>query len=157
MRQRSSEYLTLAQRKISDATLARNEGDLRFLEAEEALKKEDFETARKKLEVALSKYDESLSYLNDEEVRSQWDSKLFDLGNRITKSENLIVVREVRELKTLAKDAYFNGRFEDAENALSHALKLNPVSTRAIYEISEIYKTRGDLDKFYDNTISALR
>ncbi len=47
-------------------------------------------------------------------------------------------------------------RFEDAENALSYALKLNPVSTRAIYEISEIYKTRGDLDKFYDNTISAL-
>ena len=119
--QRTVQQSSLAQKKISGAVLAKNEADLRFSEAEEALKREDFDTARRKLENALSKYDESLSNQNDENLRSQWDSKLLDLGNRITKSENLIVVREVRELKTLAKDAYFNGRFEDAEKYLNQA------------------------------------
>ena len=110
-----------AQRQITQATLARNEADLRFQEAQNALRKEDFETARKKLQDALTKYDESLNAKNDEELRAQTDSKLQVLGENIAKAENEIVVREVRELKTLAKDAYFNGRFDDAEKYLNQA------------------------------------
>ncbi len=117
----SKNQAQIAQRQITQATLARNEADLRFQEAQNALRKEDFDTARKKLQDALTKYDESLNAKNDEELRSQTDSKLQSLGESIAKAENEIVVREVRELKTLAKDAYFNGRFDDAEKYLNQA------------------------------------
>lgn len=116
-----SNYIASAKQKITNSILAKNEADIRFKEAQTALNKDDFDTARKKLEAALAKYDESLSNQNDETLRTQWDEKLMDLGNQITKNENLVVVKEVRQLKTLAKDAYFNGRFEDAEKYLNQA------------------------------------
>ena len=111
----------VAQRQMNASQLARNEADLRFNEAQNALRKEDFETARKKLQDALTKYDEALMNQNDEELRAETDRKLQVLGESIAKAENEIVVREVRDLKTRAKDAYFNGRFDDAEKYLNQA------------------------------------
>ena len=61
----SREQVAVAQRQITAAQLAKNEADLRFTEAQNALRAEDFDTARKKLQDALSKYDESLNYVND--------------------------------------------------------------------------------------------
>ena len=117
----SQEQQALARRQMTASQLARNEADLRFTEAQNALKKEDFETARKKLQDALTKYDEALMNQNDEALRSQTDAKLQSLGESIAKAENELVVREVRDLKTKAKDAYFNGRFDDAEKYLNQA------------------------------------
>ena len=111
----------LAKRQMTASQLARNEADLRFNEAENALRREDFETARKKLQDALSKYDEALTGQNDEVLRAETDRKLQVLGESIAKAENELVVREVRDLKTRAKDAYFNGRFDDAEKYLNQA------------------------------------
>jgi len=110
-----------ASAKITAAQLAKNEADVRFSEAENALKKDDFDTARRKLQEALSKYNESLNNQDDENFSSNIDGKLLALGERINKAENEVVVRDVRELKNLAKDAYFNGRFDDAEKYLSEA------------------------------------
>lgn len=117
----SVEYARIAQGKIAASNLAKNEAEIRFAEAENALRKEDFDIARKKLQDALSKYDESLDSQNDDKLRSEVDAKLQSLGERIAKAENEIVVREVRNLKTQAKDAYFNGRFDDAEKLLNQA------------------------------------
>ncbi len=117
----ASSYMALAQSKISASQIAKNEADIRFDEAENALRKDDFEVARKKLQDALSKYDEALDAQNDDKLRSDVDNKLQSLGERIAKAENEIVVREVRNLKTQAKDAYFNGRFDDAEKLLNQA------------------------------------
>ena len=117
----SQNQAALAQRQMTASQLARNEADLRFNEAQNALRKEDFETARKKLQDALTKYDEALMNQNDEELRAETDRKLQVLGESIAKAENEIVVREVRNLKTRAKDAYFNGRFDDAEKYLNQA------------------------------------
>ncbi len=111
----------VAKRQMTAAQLARNEADLRFNEAQNALRREDFDTARKKLQDALSKYDEALMNQNDEALRSETDRKLQVLGESIAKAENELVVREVRDLKTRAKDAYFNGRFDDAEKYLNQA------------------------------------
>ena len=113
--------ISLAQNQIVASQLAKNEADIRYSEAERALKNEDFDNARKKLQDALTKYDEALNHQNNEVLREEVDSKLQNLGQQIAKGENEIVVREVRELKTLAKDAYFNGRFEDAEKYLNQA------------------------------------
>ena len=109
------------EQKIIQAQLAQNEADMRFTEAQNALKSEKFEIARQKLQDALSKYDESLSIQNNALLRNQCDEKLFALGNEIARQENQIVVVEVRQLKNDARDAYFNGRFEDAEKYLTQA------------------------------------
>lgn len=110
-----------SQQKMMNSQIARNEADYRYSEAEQAYRRDQFDIARRKLQEALSKYDEALSLQNDGELRNACDEKLMELGNRITKAENEIVVREVRSLKTQAKDAYFNGRFEDAEKLLNQA------------------------------------
>ena len=117
----AQEQVAVARRQINAAQLARNEADIRFNEAQNALRNNDFDTARKKLQDALSKYDESLTNQNDEVLRSETDRKLQTLGENIAKAENEVVVREVRDLKTRAKDAYFNGRFDDAEKYLNQA------------------------------------
>lgn len=117
----SSAQALAAQRQMTAAQLARNEADLRYTEAQNALRNEDFETARKKLQDALTKYDEAFMNQDDESLRSQTDLKLQTLGQSIARAENEVVVREVRDLKTRAKDAYFNGRFDDAEKYLNQA------------------------------------
>ena len=117
----SQAQAAVAKNQMTAAQLARNEADLRYSEAQNALRREDFDTARKKLQDALSKYDEALMNQNDETLRSETDRKLQTLGESIAKAENELVVREVRDLKTRAKDAYFNGRFDDAEKYLNQA------------------------------------
>ena len=117
----AQEQGAVARRQMTAAQLARNEADLRYTEAQNALRNEDFDTARKKLQDALTKYDEALMNQNDETLRSQTDTRLQTLGESIAKAENEHVVREVRDLKTKAKDAYFNGRFDDAEKYLNQA------------------------------------
>lgn len=110
-----------SQTKIINSTLAKNEGDLLFEQGENALKNENFELARRKIQEALSKYDESLNNQNDEEMRQIWDEKLQLIGLQIAQKENEVVVKDVRNLKNRAKDAYFNGRFDDAEKLLNEA------------------------------------
>ena len=113
--------LGMAKQQRNKSILARNEGELRFSEAQVSLEKNDFDMARKKLQDSLKKFDESLKYQDDYELRLECDSKLYELGIKIAKLENEIVVKEVRELKNKAKDAYFNGRFEDAQKYLNQA------------------------------------
>lgn len=121
LRSKVQENLSLAQAKIVASELAKNEAEIRFREAQNALRNENFDTARKKLQDAVSKYDEALGNQNDEKLRSEVDQKLQNLGEQIAKTENEVVVKEVRDLKTKAKDAYFNGRFDDAEKYLNQA------------------------------------
>lgn len=113
--------LGMAKQQRNKSILARNEGELRFSEAQVSLEKNDFDMARKKLQDSLKKFDESLKYQDDYELRLECDSKLYELDIKIAKLENEIVVKEVRELKNKAKDAYFNGRFEDAQKYLNQA------------------------------------
>ena len=111
----------LAAKKSTSAQLARNEGDVRYSEAENALSKNEFDLSRRKLQDSLSKYNESLTNQDDEAFSLKVDEKLLALGERITKAENEVIVRDVRDLKNKAKDAYFNGRFDDAEKYLTEA------------------------------------
>ena len=113
--------LGTAKQQRNKSILAKNEAELRFNEAQNSLEKNNFETARKKLQDSLKKYDESLKYQDDYELRLECDAKLYELGTKIAKLENEIVVKDVRELKNKAKDAYFNGRFEDAQRYLNQA------------------------------------
>ena len=120
----SSELLAIsssAREKIILATKAKNEGDLRYSQATKALKAEDFETARKRLQEALTKYNESLSFQESKDFRNESDKKIAALGQEILQKENEIVVRDVRKLKLNARKEYYSGNFEVAYNLLTQA------------------------------------
>ena len=121
LKNQNAEQTAICDSKILAARLSRNEADLRYDEAESAYKTKNFALARKKLQDSLTKYDESLANQDDQELRLSCDKKLSELAAKITRLENELVVVEVRNLKTLAKDAYFNGRFDDAEKYLNQA------------------------------------
>lgn len=69
----SMELLSLNEQKIVQSQLAQNEADLRFSEAENALKNEKFDIARKKLQDSLSKYEEALNIQNNSLLREECD------------------------------------------------------------------------------------
>lgn len=110
-----------AQLQVQNAERAANEAKLRYNEALAALKKGDFERARDLLQRSRSKYNESLSLQEDENLRASSDSQLVALGSDIAEKENEIVVRDVRALKKQARDAYYAGNFEEADNRLVQA------------------------------------
>ena len=117
----SNAHIALANERIVLSERAKNEAVLRYNQALQALNSDNFQTARDNLQRSRTKYNESLSLQESEELREESDKLLFDLGNLISKSENEVIVREVRQLKTEAKNAYYQGNFERAENLLTQA------------------------------------
>lgn len=110
-----------AQDRVVLSQRAKNEADLRFNQAEKALAKQNFQDARDYLQRSRTKYNESLLYQDSDELRIKTDSSLISLGAEINRAENELVVREVRTLKTQAKNMYYAGNFEQAELLLSQA------------------------------------
>jgi len=120
----SQDGLALAQRAHTqqrNALLANNEAELRYQQAQQALAKENFDSARSYLQQSREKYSESLQLQEDAELRKKSDANLVALGQSITKAENEFVVRDVRRLKNEAKDAYYAGNFDQAETLLTRA------------------------------------
>lgn len=110
-----------AQQRVLLAERAKNEADLRYSEALAALKKNDFDAARDYLQRSRTRYSESLQYQFSFALEESTDSKLVTLGDDITRAENELIVREVRELKTQARNAYYTGNFDQAELLLTQA------------------------------------
>ena len=121
LKNRSSELALTANAQLQRAEIARNEADLRYNQAQTALNSNNFENARKRLQDARTKYNESLEYAFSASLQSSSDSKLQALGERINQYENEYVVRDVRDLKTRAKNEYYSGNFEEAETLLNQA------------------------------------
>lgn len=117
----TTKLLADAKEQIQLAKRIRNEADLRYSQAQTALASSGFDVARKRLQEARTKYNESLSYQESTSLRSTSDEQLEKLGNEIVQRENEVVVVDVRRLKTQAKSAYYNGNFENAENLLNQA------------------------------------
>lgn len=117
----STAHIALANERIVLSERAKNEAVLRYNQALQALNADNFQSARENLQRSRTKYNESLSFQESSDLRSQSDKLLSDLGNDIARSENEVIVREVRQLKTDAKNAYYQGNFERAENLLTQA------------------------------------
>jgi outer membrane protein assembly factor BamD (BamD/ComL family) len=110
----AQEKATLAQRTL-------NEAELRYNQALQAANRQDFDSARDNLQRARTRFNESLALQESAALRANTDSRLADLGERIANEENELIVREVRDLKTQARTAYYNGEFENAESLLTRA------------------------------------
>ncbi|MBQ9495567.1 MAG: hypothetical protein IJR50_08025 [Treponema sp.] len=117
MEANASEQVLLSQR-------AQNEADLRYTQAQRALSSNNFDEARRRLQEARTKYNESLAYQESETLREQSDRRLASLGAQIQTRQNEQIVRQVRDLKTRARTEYYNGNFDAAENALTQAKNL---------------------------------
>ncbi len=110
-----------ARQEILLARSARERADEIYRQAETNFRSENFSRARSDLQRARELYNESLARQESESLRLQSDKNLADLGQRINDSENRIIVSEVRNLKTRAKNEYYAGNFESAENLLNRA------------------------------------
>jgi hypothetical protein len=113
--------LTLAKERVLLAERAKNEAELRYNQAKRSMNNGDFESARDLVERSRAKYNESLSYQESKVIRNQSDTLLLELGVEIARLENEQVVRDVRKLKTSAKEQYYAGNFEQAEKLLVQA------------------------------------
>ena len=114
-------HIALAEERILLAQRAKNEAELRVSQVQNAINTNSFQTARDNLNRARAKYNESLEYQESAELRNKSDELLAVFANEITRKENELVVREVRNLKNNAKTAYYQGNFERAETLLVQA------------------------------------
>lgn len=121
LKNQSTNLKNLSCKEFLQSESAKNEGDFRFSEAEDALKNKNYALARKKIQESLSKYEESLSFSNDEDLSASWNKKIQEFGNKINSAENEIVVKEVRALKNQARESYLAGDFDNAEKYLNQA------------------------------------
>ncbi len=117
----TAELAEKARKQYQNANFTKNEGDLRYSQAKNALKQGDFEESRRLISQARQKYSDSLALQNDEKIMEETDRNLVTLGEEIARAENEIVVREVRTYKNEARKAYYAGDFDTAETLLAQA------------------------------------
>ncbi|HNY16449.1 MAG TPA: hypothetical protein PKL75_03275 [Treponemataceae bacterium] len=110
-----------ANSRILQASLARQEYDLRYSQAQAALKRNDFDSARENLQRSREKVNQSLAYQEAPSLRTESDRKLESLGAEITRIENESVVREVRSFISSGKNFYYLGNMDQAEELFLRA------------------------------------
>jgi tetratricopeptide (TPR) repeat protein len=121
LQSRSGALSADARTQIARADALRLEGDRLVQESRAALGRNNFDIARDRLDRATGRYHESLNIQESASLRSSWDTRLLELGADIVRIENEIVVRDVRALVTNARNNYYAGNLEQAEDQLVRA------------------------------------
>jgi len=117
----AGEGIAKANTRILQANLARQEADLRYSQAVAALSQNNFQLARDNLQRSRDKYNQSLTWQESVTLRADSDKKLSKLGEDITRTENELVVREVRSLISSGKNFYYQGNIDQAEQVFNQA------------------------------------
>jgi hypothetical protein len=112
----------ISRTRVAQAEAFEQEGDRLYREAQTALERSNFDVARDRALLSGERYDASLAIQESAALRRTRDTNLIALGAEITRLENEAVVREVRNLVNSARDTYFEGNFETAEEHLVRAL-----------------------------------
>ncbi len=99
----------------------RLEAERRVTESRTAIRANDFERARERLERAREKYSASLVSEQNQVLREESDRVLNELATAILKAENDLVVADVRRLLTTGKSQYLQGDFDRSELTLLQA------------------------------------
>jgi hypothetical protein len=111
-----------ARTQAGQAAALELEGDRLYRESQSALERSDFDAARDRAILAGERYDASLAIQESAELRRVRDFTLVGLGAEITRRSHEALVREVRNLVNGAREIYFEGDFERAEEYLVRAL-----------------------------------
>ena len=110
-----------AAERVRQAEVARLEAERRYEEARSALGRLNFDLARERLQRSGERFDASLAIQDAPALRADRDRRLLALSSEITKTENEVVVRDVRRLIIEARQSYFAGTFDRAEESLVQA------------------------------------
>jgi hypothetical protein len=115
---------TLAQTARSQSSLAeahRQEAERLLREAQAAFQRRNYDSARDLLERSRGRFNNSLEIQANDALRRSSDAQLLSLGQSINTAENETIIVEVRNLVNNARTAYFEGRFQQAEDSLVRA------------------------------------
>jgi len=121
LQSRNSGVMANARTQTERAASLRYEGDRLWQAAQAAMNRNDLATARTSLTRATEQYNASLAVQESSSLRSTWDIQLVNMGAEIVRIENEIVVRDVRDLLNTARDRYFAGNMDQAEEMLLRA------------------------------------
>jgi len=110
-----------ARSRSSQAQALRADGERLLSEARAAYQRQDFDTARQRIETADRRFNESLAIQESASLRQMRDTQLVSLGQAIAVSENEAILAEVRNLVNEARSSYFAGNFQQAETRLVRA------------------------------------
>jgi len=110
-----------ARGQTSLAETYRQEGERLLTEAQAAYQRQNFEVARERIQRASERFNSSLEIQESPSRRQSWDSQLISLGLSINQAENETIIVEVRNLLNTARNLYFAGNFQQAEESLLRA------------------------------------
>jgi hypothetical protein len=110
-----------ARNQTAQAESFRLDGERLYRESRAALSQGNFDVARNRIQRASDQFLAALAIQESASLRAEWDTQLVNLGAEINRIENEIVVRDVRNLVTEARNFYFAGNFEQAEGLLVRA------------------------------------
>jgi hypothetical protein len=111
-----------ARTQAAQAEAFELEGDRLYRGAQSALERRDFDAARDQAIRAGERYDASLAIQESAELRRVRDFTLVGLGAEIARLEHEALVRDLRSLVNTAREIYFEGRFDVAEEYLVRAM-----------------------------------
>jgi len=110
-----------ARSRSTQAEGYRQEGERLFSEAQVAFQRRDFDTARNRIQRASDRFSDSLAIQESASLRQMRDVQLMNLGQAVAAAENEAIIAEVRILVNNARNFYFNGNFQQAEDNLLRA------------------------------------
>ena len=121
VRNQGQTMASTAASRASQAEALRREGERLFAEAQTSFQRQNFETAVERLDRASQRIDESLVLQESAEVREFRETQIMRLGQQIATAQNETILAEVRSLVNSARDLYFAGNFQRAEDNLLNA------------------------------------
>jgi len=121
LRSQARNLAVLARSQSEQAGNLRRDGDRFFTEAQTALARADFDTARNRITQAGNAYDQSLSLEDDEATRNKRDVAVPNLDAQIAIRLNEDVIRRVEELVGQIRESYFGNDFDRAERLITQA------------------------------------
>jgi hypothetical protein len=110
-----------ARNRSTQAEAFRQEGERLFREAQTAFQRQNYDTARERIQRASDRLSDSLEIQESESLRQMRDTQLVNLGHQIAAAENEAIIAEVRNMLNNARTLYFNGNFQQAEDTLTRA------------------------------------
>ena len=121
IRTQAAPLMETARSRSTQAEAFRQEGERLFREAQTAFQRQNFDSARERIQRASDRFSESLDIQESAALRQMRDTQLVNLGNQISAAENEAIIAEVRNLLNNARTMYYNGNFQQAEDALTRA------------------------------------
>ncbi|MDR0410223.1 MAG: hypothetical protein LBH18_07525 [Spirochaetaceae bacterium] len=118
---RNNDIRGLALARVSRAEELLNEGRQLFQTARSALARASFDEAQDLAYRSVSRYEDSLAIQESETLRNEITLSITPLIAEIVQLRYEAVVREVRSLVNNARERYFDGRFDQAEETLVRA------------------------------------